>query len=155
MLRRLVPALAGAAILACAGAAVARDYIVVASTDPAIVRGQALDAGAKVDLGPGRTLTLMHASGDVVRVKGAKGGVVLPARKASQAEAERLAILKVMVTPTTRPTVGSTKTRSGICPNPESLGSLDAIAQVQKAGCGTVAGEALEAWLQAHAPAGS
>ena len=39
------------------------------------MRGQGFDAGAKLQLAPGKVLTLMHASGDIVRVKGAAGGV--------------------------------------------------------------------------------
>ncbi|MBL8770872.1 MAG: hypothetical protein JNK30_05775 [Phenylobacterium sp.] len=155
MIRRFVSPLAAVAVLAVASAAAAGDYIVVASTDPSLVRGQSLDAGGRVELAPGRTLTLMHASGDVLRLKGAPGGIVLPARKANQAEADRLAILKVMVAPAARQTVGSTRTRSGICPSPESLATLDAIVQVHAAGCASSAGEALESWLAAHAPAGS
>ena len=44
----------------------------------------------------------------------------------------------------------ATRTRSGICPNPEALTTLDAIVQVQSAGCRDVAREALEAWLAAR-----
>lgn len=148
---RFMPLFAGLALSFSAGAALARDYIVVASSDPAIVRGQAFDAGARLPLPAGQKLTLMHASGDVITVKGAAGGVVLPKRMANQADADRLAILKVMVAPAGKATsLGSTRTRSGICPNPESLTTLDAIVQVQAAGCRDVAGEALEAWLAAH-----
>ena len=94
----------------------------------------------------------MHASGDIVRLKGAAGGVLLPRRSANQAEADRLAILKVMVTPATKQTAGATRTRSGICPNPENLTSLDAITRVHAAGCRQVAEQALEVWLTAHEP---
>lgn len=153
-LRRLAPLFAGLAVALAPLAALARDYVVVASSDPAVARGQGFDAGAKLQLAPGKVLTLMHASGDIVRVKGAAGGVVLPKRSANQAEADRLAILKVMVTPAARPAVGATRTRSGICPNPENLTSLDAIVRVHAAGCRQVAGEALETWLSAHEPAG-
>lgn len=141
---------AGLTLVLTPFAASARDYIVVGSTDPAIARGQSFDAGAKVSLAAGRVLTLMHASGDIVRVNGATGGVVLPKRMSNQAEAERLAILKLMVTPAGKQTVGATRTRSGICPNPEVLTTLDAIVQVQSAGCRDVAHEALEAWLAAQ-----
>jgi hypothetical protein len=149
---RFVPILVGFALAFSAGAALARDYIVIASTNPAIVRGQAFDAGARVALAPGQKLTVMHASGDLLSLKGVAGGIVLPKRMANQADADRLAILKVMVAPSARQMVGSTRTRAGICPNPEGLTTLDAIAQVQAAGCRDSAGEALEAWLSAHAP---
>ena len=147
---RVASLVAGLALLLAPEGALARDYIVVGSTDPAIARGQSFDAGAKVPLAAGKMLTLMHASGDIVRLNGAAGGVVLPKRTANQADADRLAILKLMVTPAGKQTVGATRTRSGICPNPEALTNLDAIVQVQSAGCRDVAGEALDAWLAAH-----
>ncbi|MBX3485190.1 hypothetical protein [Phenylobacterium sp.] len=149
---RLAPLLAGLACAFGAGAALASDYMVVTSSDPAFARGQGFDAGARVALGAGQKLTLMHASGDLVTLRGAAGGVTLPRRMANQAEADRLAILKVMVAPAARQMVGSTRTRSGICPSPESLTSLDAIVQVQAAGCRGSAGEALETWLASHEP---
>lgn len=137
-----------------APAAMARDYIVVSSTDPALVRGQGFDAGARVALGPGRTLILMHASGDVVRVQGAAGGVVLPRRAASQGEADRLAILKVIVAPPEAKAAGGValrKTRS-VCPSPEMVTTLDAIVQVHQAACATEAAMALDRWIAEHTP---
>lgn len=147
--------IAGLALAALATAAAARDYIVVSSTDPVVVRGQSYDAGARLALAAGKTVTLMHASGDLVRLKGAAGGIVLPKRAASQGEADRLAILKVIVAPPERQAAGSVamrKTRSGICPTPDRVNSLDAIVQVHAAGCAAVAAEALEAWFVAHPP---
>lgn len=153
MVCRLVSVLAGAAALFAAGAAVAADYVVVASNDPDIVRGQALDAGARIALPAGGKLTLMHASGDFVTVQGAAGGVVLPKRAANQADADRLAILKLMVAPPARQVASGIRTRgAGICPSADVLTSLDAIAQAQQARCSEPAREALEAWLSAHAP---
>ena len=154
--RRLMPILAGLALAAFASAAAARDYIVVGSTDPAVARGQAFDAGSRIALPAGRTLTLMHASGDLVTVKGAAGGVVLPRRVASQGEADRLAILRVIVAPAERRTVGGMKlsrTRGGLCPPAARVATLDAIVQVHQAGCSAQASEALEAWIAAHPPA--
>jgi hypothetical protein len=154
---RVVSSLGGLLLAALATAAAARDYVVVASTDPGVVRGQSFQAGEKVALPPGRTVTLMHASGDLVRLQGAAGGVVLPRRVASQGDADRLAILKVIVAPAERTTAGGlrlSRTRSGICPAPESVVTLDAIVQVYQAGCQTVAGEALDAWVAAHPPEG-
>jgi len=148
--------LVGLALAALATGAAARDYIVVGSTDPAVTRGQAFDAGARLALPVGRTLTLMHASGDLLKVKGAAGGVVLPRRVASQGEADRLAILKIIVAPAERQTVGGMKlarTRAGICPPAVGVTTLDAIVQVHQAGCTAAAASALEAWIAAHAPA--
>jgi hypothetical protein len=109
-----------------------------------------------VTLAPGRTLTLMHASGDLVRIQGAAGGVVLPKRVASQGDADRLAILKVIVAPPEGKTVGAMKlrkTRGGVCPAPAQVTTLDAIVQVHQAGCPSEAAQALEAWIAAHPPA--
>ena len=96
---RSVSILAGLALAAFAASASARDYVVVSSTDPSVARGQAFDAGARVPLAAGSSVVLMHATGDLLRLKGAAGGVVLPRRAASQGDADRLAILKVIVAP--------------------------------------------------------
>jgi hypothetical protein len=152
MLRRFLAALAGLAAAAAAFPAGARDYVVVASTDPGLTRGQDFEAGARVALAPGRTLTLMHASGDLVKVTGAAGGVVLPRRAANQAEADRLAILRMMVAPAGKQTVGAMRTRSGLCPGPEALTTLDAIVQAHAAGCRDSAAKALDAWLDSRTP---
>lgn len=154
MLRRLALPILGLALAAFAGAGAARDYIVVGSTDPAIVRGQAYDSGMKLTLAPGRTVTLMHASGDLVRLRGAEGGVLLPRRQSSQADAERLAILKVIVSTdqrgpgVTRPM----RTRAGLCPEPATITTLDAVVQVHQGGCSAEATQALDAWIAAHPP---
>ena len=152
---RLASILAGLALAAVASAAAARDYVVVSSTDPAVARGQAFAAGVRIALPAGKTATLMHASGDLVRIKGAAGGVVLPTRAASQGEADRLAILKMIVAPAERSTVGGMKlarTRGGVCPAPTAVTTLDAVVQVYEAGCATTAAQALEAWFASHPP---
>lgn len=152
---RGVSILAGLALAAFAASASARDYVVVSSTDPALARGQAFDAGARIPLPAGGSVVLMHATGDLVRLKGAAGGVVLPRRTASQGDADRLAILKVIVAPPGRQAAGGMalrKTRSGVCPASDQLKTLDAIVQVFEAGCPTAASEALEAWFTAHPP---
>jgi len=152
MVRRLVPLILGFTLAAFAGAAAARDYIVVASTDPAIARGASYDGGAKIPLAPGRTLTLMHASGDMIRLKGAAAGVMAPARKAGQSETERLAVLRTIVAPPERKLSGlyATRTRAGVCPEVAAITSLDAIVQVHQGGCTAEAEQALEAWVAAH-----
>jgi hypothetical protein len=152
MVRRLAPLILGLALAAFAGAAAAGDYIVVGSTDPAIARGAAYDGGAKIPLAPGRTLTLMHASGNMIRLTGAAGGVVAPKRQAGQAETERLAVLRVIVAPPERKLAGmyATRTRAGICPEAASIETLDAIVQVHQGGCTAEAAQALETWVAAH-----
>jgi hypothetical protein len=129
------------------GTALASDYIVVSSTDPAIARGQAFDAGAKVALGPGKTVTLMRASGEVTTLKGGPSGAVVPGAKLAAADAARFDTLRALVEP---PPTGRTfgARRGGLCPAVESLTSLDDIVQVaQTSGCKTVARQALDAYL--------
>jgi hypothetical protein len=146
--------LLGVALAALASSAGARDYIVVASTDPAIARGATYDAGTRLTLASGAKVTLMHASGGVLALRGARGGVVLPRREVVSADAGRLAILKVIVSPAERRVVGGgrlARTRGGICPGPESLVTLDDIAAAAAANCAEPAQTALAAYLE-HAP---
>jgi hypothetical protein len=133
--------------LALGGSALASDYIVVNSTDPGIKRGQAFDAGARVALGAGQTLTLMRASGEVTTIRGTAGGAVVPGARLSAAESARFETLRALVQP---PPQGRTfgARRGGICPPIESLTTLDDIVRVaEQSGCKTVARQALEAYL--------
>jgi len=152
--RAALPALALALI---AGAAAAHDYIVVASTEPAIARGVAVDGGQKLAVAPGRQVTLMHASGDLLVLKGAAGGVTAPKRKAGDAETARLEVFRTMVAPKPRDVtegLGARRTRGGVCPEAGALSDLDAIAQAQTGGCPDPAAQALEAWIAGHMPRG-
>lgn len=145
MIRKLLTGLAVS--LVCGSAAMASDYIVVGSTDPAIKRGQAFDAGARVQLGAGKTLTLMRASGEVTTLKGAASGVVVPANRLASADTARFETLRALVEP---PPQGRTfgARRGGICPAVETLTTLDDILRTAEAsGCKTVARQALENYL--------
>lgn len=139
--------------LAFGGTAMAADYIVVNSTDPSIKRGQAFDAGARVQLAAGQTLTLMRASGEVTTLRGAAAGAVVPGARLSAADTARFETLRALVEP---PPAGRTfgARRGGICPAVEALTTLDEIVQVaETSGCKTVARQALEAYLaKAGAP---
>jgi hypothetical protein len=133
---------------AVGGAAAASDYIVVNSTDPAIKRGQAFDAGAKVALGAGKTLTVMRASGEVTTLTGSSSGVTLPGARMAAADAARFETLRALVEP---PPQGRTfgARRGGICPAVETLTTLDDIVRTaESSGCKTVARQALDAYLQ-------
>ncbi len=133
--------------LTCGTAALASDYIVVNSTDPAIKRGQAYDAGTRVQLGAGQTLTLMRASGEVTTLRGANGGVAVPGARLAAADSARFETLRALVQP---PPEGRTfgARRGGICPALESLTTLDDIVRVaESSGCKTVARQALDAYL--------
>jgi hypothetical protein len=132
-----------------AGAAHAADFVVVKSTDPAVRPGLELNAGQRIPLGAGQTLTLMSASGSVSTVRGAAGGAVAP-RAGAQADDARLAALKVLVDP---PPSGRTfgARRSGVCPDPSTLTTLDDILSVQSNGCAAQARLALEAYVDEQA----
>lgn len=133
--------------LVVCGTAAASDYIVVNSTDPGFKRGQAFDAGARVALGAGKTLTLMRASGEVVTLRGAAAGATVPGARLAAADTARFETLRALVEP---PPTGRTfgARRGGICPAVESLTSLDDIVRTaESSGCKTVARQALDAYL--------
>ncbi len=137
--------------LAFGGTALAADYIVVNSTDPGIKRGQAYDAGARVQLGAGQTITLMRASGEVTTLRGAAAGVVVPGAKLAAADSARFETLRALVQP---PPEGRTfgARRGGVCPPAESLTTMDDILRVaETGGCKTIARQAFETYL-AKAP---
>ncbi len=133
--------------LVFSGAAMASDYIVVNSTDASIKRGQSFDAGTRVALGTGQTVTLMRASGEVTTLRGAAGGVSVPGAKLAAADAARFETLRALVQP---PPEGRTfgARRGGICPAIETLTTLEDIIRVaDTSGCKSVARQALEAYL--------
>ena len=136
---------------AFAGAAVASDYIVVNSTDPGIKRGQAYDAGAKVALASGQTLTLMRASGEVTTLRGAAAGAIVPGAKLSSADAARFETLRALVQP---PPEGRTfgARRGGMCAPASALLTMDDILRAAETGCKTQAREALNAFIDKAAP---
>ena len=138
---------------AFSGCAMASDYIVVSSTDPAIKRGQALDAGAKVALGAGKTVTIMRATGEVTTLRGGAGGAMVPGTRVAAADATRFETLRALVEP---PPQGRTfgARRGGICPAVESLTTLDDIIQTaESSGCKSVAREALDNYVAGVASA--
>ena len=132
-----------------AGAAQAADYVVVKSTDPAIKPGLELSGGERVALATGQTATLMSASGSVTTLRGAAGGAVAP-KAGGQGDTARLAALKVLVAPApTGSTFGAR--RSGVCPDPSTLTTLDEILSVQSGGCAAQARTALDAYVAQQA----
>ena len=132
--------------ISAAGAASAADYVVVATTDTSFHTGEALSAGEKVALGAGKSLTLMHASGDVSVLRGAAGGALVPTRRTASADSARLETLKALVGPApTGRTFGGK--RAGVCPEASTLKTLDDIVQVQAGGCNAEARAALQAYL--------
>ena len=131
-----------------AGAAQAADYVVVASTDPAIARGQAYDSGARLALAAGRTVTVMHAAGNVLTLRGAAGGVLLPRKVASDDQVSRLATLRFIVSSSERQVAARGGRTRAACPLPEALPTLDNIRDAAANGCADSASQAFEAWLK-------
>jgi hypothetical protein len=133
------------AALSFGSAAIASDYVVVGSTDPAIKRGTALDAGQRVSLATGATLTVMRASGEVTTLRGGAGGAVVPGARLAAADTARFETLKALVQP---PPEGRTfgARRGGICPPAATLTAMEDILRVaDQAGCKSVAAQALDA----------
>ena len=134
--------------LGAAGAASAGDYVIVASTNPALKPGTEVDGGQRLSLEPGETLRLMNATGEVSTLRGSAAGVVAP-KPGAPIDATRMAQLRVLIDP---PPQGRTfgGRRSGVCPDPATLTSLDQILAVQSGGCAPQAREALTAYLAAR-----
>lgn len=129
-----------------AGAAWAGDYVVVASTDEALKPGMELNGGTRVSLPAGKTLTVMHMSGDVAVLRGAAAGVLLPTRTALTGDTARISQLKALIAPApTGRTFGGV--RGGVCPEASSLRSLDDILAAQAGGCVKEAKAALDAYV--------
>ena len=130
-----------------AGMAHASDYIVVNSTDPGIKRGLALDAGMRVPVAAGKTLTVMRTSGEVTTLQGGPAGVTLPGSRMAQADGARFDSLKALIDP---PPQGRTfgARRGGFCPPAASATTLDLIRKLaDTSGCKAEAREALEAYI--------
>ena len=130
-----------------AGAAQASDYIVVNSTDPGVKRGLALDAGMRVPVAAGKTVTVMRASGEVTTLLGGPSGVTLPGARMAGGDGGRFDSLKALIDP---PPQGRTfvARRGGFCPPAASATTLDQILKLaDTAGCKAEAREALDAYV--------
>ena len=143
-MRRLV--LGGLLALMMGGAAVAHDFIVVSSTDPSVHTGQALDAGAHLALAPGKSVTVIRTSGEVVTVQGGARGATLPGLQTAQGDSGRFEALHALFqAPPSGRTFGA---RRGFCPGAEALTTLDSILQADKSGCKRASREAFQAYLK-------
>jgi len=130
-----------------AGAANASDFIVVNSTDPSVKRGQALDAGMRIPVAAGKTLTVMRASGEVTTLTAGAAGVTLPGARVASADSARMDSLKALLDP---PPAGRTfgARRGGFCPPAASAVTLDDILKLaDQSGCKAEAREALDAYV--------
>jgi hypothetical protein len=143
-MRRLI--LGGLIALTMGGAALAHDFIVVSSTDPSVRTGQALDAGAHLAIAPGKSVTLIRTSGEVVTIQGGAQGATLPAMMTAQADAGRFdAIHALFQAPPSGRTFGA---RRGFCPGADALTTLDSILQADKTGCKRASREAFQVYLK-------
>ncbi len=143
-MRRLV--LGGLLALTMGGAALAHDFIVVSSTDPSVRTGQSLDAGAHLAIAPGKSVTVIRTSGEVVTVQGGARGATLPGLQTAQADTGRFEALHALFqAPPSGRTFGA---RRGFCPGAEALTTLDSIIQADKSGCKRASREAFQAYLR-------
>lgn len=144
------PILALVVALGTAGAAAASDFVVVSSTDPGIARGMAVAGGANLPLGAGKTVVLVDTSGQITRVSGAPGGVTLPRRQMASANADRVAVLKMLVAP---PRLKRSGPGGKTCPNADLTAFDGIVATAQVDGCLTRARTAFDAYVaRASAP---
>ena len=131
-----------------AGAAYASDYIVVGSSDPSVKRGQPLDAGARVSVAAGKTLTVMRVSGEISTLTAGANGVVIPAARLASADSARMDSLKALLEPPPPGRTFGARRGSGICPPAAGLTTLDDILKVaDQPGCKNTAREALDAYI--------
>ncbi|MDZ4371901.1 MAG: hypothetical protein U1C74_10810 [Phenylobacterium sp.] len=141
-----------AAALLVAGAAQAADFVVVSSTDPNVPRGQSFAAGAPIQIAPGKAVVLIDTAGQVVRLNGAPGAVAVPRRQLANVNADRVAVLKMLVGP---PRVRRAAPGLGkVCPEADMTAFDGIVTVAQVDGCLTTARAAFEAYVdKALAPA--
>jgi hypothetical protein len=144
-MRRVIVGLAVAVLVS--STAIAKEYIVVSSNDAGVRTGQSFDAGARVPLGAGRSLTLMKVSGEVVTVQGGPGGAVLPGDPGTGDNPKFAAVQALFAPPPSGRTYGAQR---GFCPGPEVLDNIDAIIRSDQAGCKSDARKAFQDYLKAH-----
>lgn len=128
------------------GEAKASDFVVVSSTDPNVARGRTFASGAPLQIAPGKTVVLIDTAGQVVRLSGASGAVAVPRRQLANVNADRVAVLKMLVGP---PRVKRAAPGLGkVCPEAD-LTVFDGIVTVaQVDGCLTSARSAFEAYVE-------
>lgn len=137
-------------VLAGGTAALAADYVVARSSVATIAKGTQFAAGASVPLEPGQLLTMVSAGGEVLVLKGAAGGVRLPALASGPQSASVAALTALVNRPPPRRSFGAMRGKEN-CPPAETLNAMDNIlAAAAIDGCATMAREALERYLVAR-----
>ncbi len=141
----------------------ARDMIVVRSTDPAHERGARMSPGDELRIAPGRQVTLLGHDGSLRRLMGSEGPIRLegPERRARVDPDRMSAALMTLLAPRDddgRRVVGGSRAGpngSEPCPDPKTLGELEAILKAHESGCGDAARQAFDAYVDGpDAPGG-
>lgn len=147
--------IAAAMGLSLLGVAVASEFVVVRSTDPAVARSTTLKAGDRVAVAPGATITLMGPEGEVFTLRGdAAGRLTVPAAQTRRSDFLRLSALREMLTrPSDRRAFGAVRSDEESCPLAETLTSFDLILEADEAGCTQEAAMALDLFVNARLPA--
>jgi hypothetical protein len=128
-------------------AALAADYVVARSNVATIAKGAQFAAGASVPLEPGQMLTMVSAGGEVLVLKGAAGGVRLPALASGPQSASVAALTALVNRPPPRRSFGAMRGKEN-CPAAETLNTMENILAASAIeGCATMAREALERYL--------
>lgn len=128
-----------------AGAAQAADFVVVSSTDPAILRGREVASGEALQIAVGKSVVLVDTAGVVTRLAGAPAPVRAPRRQLASVNEDRVQVLKLLVAPArvrrAAPSMGK------VCPDAD-LSKFDGIVTVaQVDGCLTTARSAFDAYV--------
>jgi hypothetical protein len=132
-------------VASVAGAAKASDYIVVNSTDPGIKRGMALDAGMKVPVAAGKSLTVMRASGEITTLQATAAGVTLPGARLATNDGAKFDSLKALIDPPPAGRTFGARRGGALCPDAATLEDILKLAETP--GCKSEAREALDAFI--------
>ncbi|ODT88663.1 hypothetical protein [Phenylobacterium sp. SCN 70-31] len=137
--------LGAVAAILVAGVAHAADFVVVSSTEPGVARGQEFAAGTLVQIAPGKSVVLIDTAGQVVRLNGAAGQVIVPRRQYASVNEDRVAVLKMLVGP---PRVRRAAPGLGkVCPETDMTAFDGIVTVAQVDGCLTTARTAFEAYV--------
>ncbi|TAJ74605.1 MAG: hypothetical protein EPO51_00685 [Phenylobacterium sp.] len=129
-----------------AGVAQAGDFVVVSSTDPAIVRGSEYASGQALQIAPGKSVVLVDPAGNVKRLAGGAAAQALPRRQIASVDEQRMAVVKLLVAP---PRVRRAAPNfDKVCPEAD-LKTFDGILTVAPVdGCLSRARDAFEAYVE-------
>lgn len=129
--------------LGVVGAAAAADFVVVSSSDPAIVRGREVASGEQLSIAAGKSVVLVDTAGQVVRLSGSPA--TAPRRQYASLNDDRVAVLKLLVSPPRVRRAGPNLEKT--CPATD-LTKFDGIVETAKVdGCLAAARTAFDAYV--------